>query len=37
MLGNIAQVNTVANVDGKGRDDFEFNLLEQAEALMEPR
>ena len=37
MLTNISQVNTVANVEGKGRDDFEFALLEQAESLMEPR
>ena len=27
----------MANVDGKGRDDFEFELLEKAEVLMEPR
>jgi len=37
LLQNICQVNTVANVEGKGRDDFEFELLEQSESLMEPR
>ena len=37
LLGNISQVNTVANEEGKGRDDFEFSLLQHAETLMEPR
>ena len=36
LLQNIGLVNTVANVEGKGRDDFEFELLEKSESLMEP-
>ena len=27
-------MNSVANVEGKGRDDFEFALLEQSEKLL---
>lgn len=34
LLENICQVNAVANVEGKGRDDFEFALLEQSEKLL---
>ena len=37
LLQNICQVNAVANVEGKGRDDFDFALLEHSESLMEPR
>ena len=37
LLQNICQVNAVANVEGKGRDDFDFALLEQSESLMETR
>jgi len=36
LLGNISQVNTVANVEGKGRDDFELKTLKQAETLLMP-
>ena len=36
LLHNICQVNSVANVEGKGRDDFEFALLEQSESLVKP-
>jgi len=34
MLDNICKVNAVANVEGKGRDDFKLSLLEQAEQLL---
>lgn len=33
ILTNICQVNAVANIEGKGRDDFDLALLLQAEAL----
>ena len=34
MVDNICKVNAVANVEGKGRDDFKLSLLEQAEQLL---
>ena len=30
----ICQINSVANVDGKGRDDLEYQILVQAECLL---
>jgi len=36
LIENISQINSVANDEGKGRDDFELKLLLQAEQLQEP-
>ena len=33
ILSNICQINAVANVEGKGRSDFEISLLERSEQL----
>ena len=35
ILNNICQVNAVANVEGKGRDDFDMALLLKAEDLQQ--
>ncbi len=35
LLDNICKVNAVANVEGKGRDDFKLSLLEHAEKLLQ--
>lgn len=34
LLDNICKVNAVANVEGKGRDDFKLSLLQYAEKLL---
>jgi len=34
MCCTIAQINSIANVEGKGRDDLEFEILQQAENLL---
>ncbi len=31
ILESICQINAVANVEGKGRSDFEISLLEKSE------
>lgn len=36
LIENICSVNAVANQEGKGRDDFTFSLLLQAEQLNKP-
>lgn len=33
LLENICQVNAVANLEGKGRDDFQFSLMLAAEGI----
>lgn len=33
LLENICQVNAVANLEGKGRDDFDFEVLLRAEGI----
>ena len=35
MLGLICQINAVANVEGKGRDDFKWALMQTAESILE--
>ena len=34
MLGYICQINSVANVEGKGRDDFQWALMQTAENIL---
>jgi hypothetical protein len=34
MTEIIAQLNSVANSTGKGRDDLEYSILEQAEGIL---
>ena len=34
MLSLICQINAVANVEGKGRDDFEWALMKTAESIL---
>jgi len=36
LLENICQINAVANVEGKGRDDFDLAMLLQSESLLQP-
>ena len=34
MLALICQINAVANVEGKGRDDFKWALMKTAESIL---
>ena len=34
MLALICQINAVANVEGKGREDFEWALMKTAESIL---
>ena len=35
MLNLICQINSVANIEGKGRDDFKWALMQTAETILE--